>query len=293
MEAGPDSLPAAVQDMQPAPVPALRGRTALSLALALVASEYLIGTIKLSVHEAGHGWAVMLAGGVYRRMYLSPTLVGYTWWWLPPESLPLEKWITAAGLVGGIGIGLLFMLAAWLARRREGWLPVFLALGGLMMIGSDSAYWLMSPSMQWGDGYDLLNLGVRRRYVYGLPLLLLALFVPVGVALTYRALRRYAPLRGVRDVGVLLLLMMLPGTVYALVKAWLFHPDLYRNQLSSIPVVIGIVAGAALLGGLLLRVFRPAQPAELTALPARTTAFLVLTVLAVEIFCALHFGLRR
>ena len=130
MEAGPDSLPAAVQDMQPAPVPALHGRAALSLALALVASEYLIGTIKLSVHEAGHGWAVMLAGGVYRRMYLSPTLVGYTWWWLPPESLPLEKWITAAGLVGGIGIGLLFMLAAWLERRREGWLPDFLALGG-------------------------------------------------------------------------------------------------------------------------------------------------------------------
>lgn len=264
------------------------------LALALPASFYLTDTLRMLVHEMGHGWMAKLLGGEFLGWYLAPSVVGYAYWRYPENSALSKLWldflVTSGGLLATLLFwGLVLMIVNYEMHRRQNWLLSVLAIGGVLAIASDLAYFTLSPFLSWGDGYELSQL-LSPWTAVATGLLFLFFLFPTGLNLMARAIRPYLNLDTVARLSSFLLVTLIPSTLYGTVKAGLFLPEQTQIQLIALGsvLVVGIFGSPLAWPVMRSELCQPlARPAYL---PIWLVLLLVLLVLAVEFSCSWYFG---
>ncbi|MBN1668354.1 MAG: M50 family metallopeptidase [Anaerolineales bacterium] len=264
------------------------------LALALPASYYLTNTLRLLVHELGHGLMAKALGGEFVDLYLAPSVVGYAYWQGPENSPISDLWldilVTSAGVLATVLFwGIVLMIVSYEMHRRQNWLLSVLAIGGVTAIAYDLAYLTISPFLQWGDGYDLAQL-LSAWVPFVTALLLLLFLFPTGLNLLGRAIQPYLNLDNIPRLSAFLIVTLLPSMLYGTLKAALFLPEQSQIQLIS----LGALVAACILGAPLAWPVMRSQLHQPLARPAYVPGWLVgmllVAVLAVEFSCTWYFG---
>ena len=265
------------------------------LALALPASQFVLGTLGLIVHELGHGLTAVLLGGTFVRWYLAPAVVGYATYQMPVDSIYADHIISGLITAGGVFWTILFwgitaMIVNYELYRRQNFILSSIALGSVWGISSELAYIGIGPIIKWGDGYELAQ--EFSLWVPVTSVILLALFwVLFGFPFLARTLRPYANLDTGPRLWAFLIAAMLPNALYATLKAEIFFPEhTERKLIFMAATIIGLIV-ITFVGWPLTRNQWRDPGVRPVYLSGWTTLVLVFLVVAVEFAAAWYFGL--
>jgi len=202
--------------------------------LALIPFTFISRILSLVIHEViGHAWVSRWFGSAANSFYVAPGVVGYASWHNPEGVTLLQRNIisvggSASGMVFGLG---LFLLAVLLARRSPHWIHGMLAIGGALSFGNDAAYLLISPLIEWGDGYSLLNNGVPPYafVLFGLISMtfLLGYMIPTAVNL----LSSYYAVSSFWRVWAIFISVMIAPYIYEFPKAYFFFQEHFSRKI--------------------------------------------------------------
>jgi len=106
-----------------------------------------------------------------------------------------------------------------------------LAIGGALSFGNDAAYLLISPLIEWGDGYSLLNNGVPPYafVLFGLISMtfLLGYMIPTAVNL----LSSYYAVSSFWRVWAIFISVMIAPYIYEFPKAYFFFQEHFSRKI--------------------------------------------------------------
>lgn len=163
-------------------------------------------------------------------------------------------------------------------------------LSSLIFLSMGAFYLLFSWIVDWGDGAELVRLGLNPLFLIFFVVAIIACIAIVGTPLVVRSMAAYMPLSNYRTIWFCLLIMGVPVQLYGAIKSCLFFPEEYlvnAYTLVAYVLISTILAAAMVILGKSALEKRSSQ----RSVPSSATIIcLALIALVIEIGCSWYFG---
>ena len=266
------------------------------IAIALPFTYYILVTLDNTIHELGHLLTAQILGAKPIGLFIAPSVVGYARWnygSIPEVSIPIvDFWVTAGGVAAELVLGIVLLSIVWILRDRlRGWTGFMLVMGGLILISMGAFYLLFSWIVDWGDGAELVRLGLSPYALVGFVVVILVCIYLIGTPLIARCMSEYTSSLDFRTTWSYLTIMGLPVQLYGVVKSFFFLPGEYQVGLYSLVAYVLISVILAMIIALRGRAMSINNLSGSSVLSYALLASLGASAMIIEISCTKFFGL--
>lgn len=274
----------------------VESRLTVSLAIVLPATYYIINTIGIAAHELGHLFFAWMLKGLPRGWYLAPAVFGYSWWDFsegPVKSLAyVQILVTAGGVVTELVLGLVLIGLYLLLRNHiKGWFRVVIPLFAVYTLSVGVIYLVFSAAFGWGDGAQLIKLGIPFSWLILMVILVFIFLVLVGIPMVYAEISRYIKIGSGREILAVLIVMALPVYIYGIIKSYFLYPDMFKFTFAATVVFVMVACTLSAIGSTMLSEHAPISQDEISSL-SRAGVFITLCVVAaLEVGSLTYFGI--